>query len=183
MKLTTKRATTGDDVKDAFRNLYGQSQTASKPVEKPNRRVKQDSEYSKFLQKYENIEKTFETFTTKDLMFFFREKAKESGVKYVIANMTRDMGIFKKLQSNFEVSEILLMIEFIFSGDQTYLDINRTQPTVLVSGWVNTIYQDSILWANDEYIDKKSIGKSDAKRVSNREWHKSENTVKIGEWE
>ena len=43
-----------------------------------------------------------------------------------LANMKRDMGIFKKLQDSFTVAEILLMIEFIFSGDQTYLDIHTT---------------------------------------------------------
>lgn len=86
------------------------------------------------------------------------------------------MGIFKRLQENFDISEILLMIEFIFSGDQEYLDINRTQPTVLSSNWVNTIYKDSIDWANDEYVPREKKISTD--KTSKREW-KNLITLKI----
>ncbi len=141
------------------------------------KRNKSSDRYSSFLSKYEDIENTIDTFTTHDLMYFFREKAKEAGVKYVIANMKRDLGVFKKLQSNYEPKEICLMIEFIFCSEQNYLDKSVTQPTVLSSTWCNTIYRDSIAWANDEYVPIKN--------KSVREWKGNTSTdkAKVGEWE
>ena len=73
------------------------------------------------------------------------------------------------------------MIEFIFCSNQNYLDISITQPTVLASTWCNTIYRDSIAWANDEYdpndrpVSKKPV----------REWKGDTSTdkAKVGEWE
>ena len=149
---------------------------------RPRKRVPtKGSGYDEFLHKYENLEEYFEDLNTKDLVFFFRQKAEEAGVKYTISNMKRDLGIFKKLRNDYDISEILLMIEFIFSGDQTYLDITHTQPTVLSSNWVNTIYPDSLLWAKDEYIDKKTIT-TKTKRNEKREWKSSKKKKKIGEW-
>ena len=79
--------------------------------------AKTSDPYSSFLEKYGNLSETVDSFKTQDLMYFFREKARESGVKYVIANMKRDMGIFKKLQENYTPREICLMVEFIFCSN------------------------------------------------------------------
>lgn len=174
------------DLSDSFRKARGQSTESSlntdlKGVPKRNNRSgsSQCTSYEKFLSKYSDLETNFLRFTTQDLVYFFREKSREAGAKYVIANMKRDMGIFKRLKESFSIAEILLMIEFIFSGDQTYLDISRTQPTVLSSNWVNTVYQDSIDWANDRYVDKKNK----SSHTDKREWRKSNtNKSKIGEW-
>ena len=147
-------------------------------------RPKSSDPYSSFLDKYNRLADTIDEFKTQDLMYFFREKAKESGVKYVIANMKRDMGIFKKLQENYTPREICLMIEFIFCSNQNYLDISITQPTVLSSSWCNTIYRDSILWANDEYEPvEKTVTKKE--RIKKREWQREVTGEKttIGEWE
>ena len=173
------------DLSDSFRKARGQSTESSsntdlKGIPERHKRSsdKSSASYSSFLTKYKDVEHSFVRFTTQDLVYFFREKSREAGAKYVIANMKRDMGIFKKLQDSFTVAEILLMIEFIFSGDQTYLDIHRTQPTVLASNWVNTIYTDSLDWANDSYTEKKK-----SKKTENREWKKTDSNKKIGEWE
>lgn len=178
-----------DDLVSAFRKSRGQVLVSSTnenlkgvPPKREKRNVSSEK-YAKFLEKYRDLENRYNDFNTQDLVYFFREKANEAGVKYVIANMKRDMGIFKRLRDNFEVSEILLMIEFIFLGDQNYLDIQRTQPTVLASNWVNTIYQDSIDWANDEYVPQEERGSTSKKKLSKREWKKSgDNKSKIGEW-
>lgn len=149
-----------------------------------NARPKKSDPYSSFLDKYNHLSETIDEFKTQDLMYFFREKARESGVKYVIANMKRDMGIFKKLQENYTPREICLMIEFIFCSNQNYLDITITQPTVLSSSWCNTIYRDSILWANDEYEPvEKTVTKKE--RIKKREWQREVTGEKtsIGEWE
>ena len=178
-----------DDLMSAFRKVHGQIQTSVNTTTKgiPKKREKRNitsEKYSKFMEKYNDLENSYDKFKTQDLVYFFREKAREAGVKYVIANMKRDMGIFKRLQENFEIPEIHLMIEFLFSGDQNYLDISRTQPTVLASNWVNTIYRDSIDWANDEYVPHERGSKSNS-HISKREWKKTDNKnkSKIGEWE
>lgn len=176
-----------DNLTSAFRKLRNQLTVSSDetpkgvPEVRKKRNAKSGSSYNAFLSKYENLEESYMRFTTQDLCYFFRQKAEEAGSRYVIANMKRDMGIFKKLKESYSVQEILLMVEFIFSGDQTYLDIYRTQPTVLASNWVNKVYQDSIDWANDCYTDKKTLTNKNAKR----EWQHttSSKKTKIGEWE
>ena len=187
------------DLLQAFRESRQQIQ---KPVENSvdnvnnSRRRKQETfsrgyrknvtsdPYSSFLDKYSHLSETVDDFKTQDLMYFFREKARENGVKYVIANMKRDMGIFKKLQENYTPREICLMIEFIFCSNQNYLDITITQPTVLASSWCNTIYRDSLLWADDQYepVERKPTKRE---HIQKREWQREvigEKTT-IGEWE
>lgn len=176
-----------DDLMSAFRKVRGQLQTSitdSNTKGIPQKREKRNissEKYSRFLDKYHDLENRYTDFNTQDLVYFFREKARESGVKYVIANMKRDMGIFKRLKENFEVSEILLIIEFLFSDEQDYLDVSRTQPTILASNWVNTLYRDSIDWANDEYVPHNQYKKKN--HTENREWKKTNKKSKIGEWE
>lgn len=174
------------ELTQAFLSMRKQITIHNKNIEvegfkKKSRKPQKGSSYDLFMQKYEDISNSIDTFTTKDLVFFFRQKAEEAGVKYTISNMKRDMGIFKKLRDNYSTEEILLMIEFIFSGEQTYLDMQRTQPTVLASNWVNSIYPDSLAWANDEYIDKRSIT-TKSKSLEKREWKSSNKKTKVGEW-
>lgn len=184
------------DLLKAFRE--SRKQSVEKPVETVNKSrkgynsfnrgynsvPKSSDPYSSFKEKYNHLEDQIDSFTTRDLMYFFREKAKEAGVKYVIANMKRDMGIFKKLQSNYSIREICLMIEFIFFSEQDYLDKSITQPTVLASSWCNTIYRDALLWVDDQYVPsgRKS---SKSERISKREWQRevTGERVSIGEWE
>lgn len=171
------------DISAQIRAAFGQttvssSDTSIKGV--PERRPRANNEksrYQEFLEKYADIENRIDDFKTQDLVYYFREKSKEAGARYIIANMKRDMGIFKKLQSNFSIPEILLMIEFIFSGDQTYLDVNRTQPTVLASNWVNKIYRDSLDWSVDAYTEARKKSSTDK-----REWNNRNKSSKVGEW-
>lgn len=180
----------------AFRESRKQIQHApvDKPVDSVDRKKaktfsrgyvnKSNDPYTNFLDKYNDLENSIDDFKTQDLMYFFREKAKESNVKYVIANRGRDMGVFKKLQENYTPREICLMIEFIFNSDQNYLDKGITQPTVLISSWCNTVYRDSLLWVEDKYepIEKKSTRKE---QIKSREWKRKVEGEKstIGEWE
>jgi hypothetical protein len=138
--------------------------------------------YQSFLDKYDDLERFIDGFTPQDLMYYFREKSKEAGYKYVVSNMRRDMGIYKKLLDSFSAREIALMIEFIFFSEQDYLDKSKTQPTVLSSSYVNTIYSDATAWAKDEYVPSATKRKS-CKKV--REWKNTSperESAKIGEW-
>lgn len=132
----------------------------------------------KFLEKYGDIENTIDSFDSTDLAFFFQQKAKENGIRYEIVNMRRDVGIFKNLLKHYQSHEICLMVEFLFESNQDYLNVRELQPTVLSSGWSNKIYQDAMLWIDDEYIPKSES------RRSEREWiRKNKEDIKIGVWE
>ena len=81
---------------DSFRQARNQCLVSVKleaPKEKVSankRRNVSSDKYSEFLKKYDDLANTVDSFSTYDLMYFFREKAREAGIKYVIANMKRD---------------------------------------------------------------------------------------------
>lgn len=136
--------------------------------------------YSDFLRRYYDLDNYITSFDASDLAYFFREKAKEQGIKYVIANMKRDRGIFKRLLVNYKPEEICLMIEFIFCSNQNYLDVSITQPTVLVSAWCNTLYHDAMLWLDDKYVPSTEVKST----TVSREWGEvTENSSSIGSWD
>lgn len=154
-------------------------------IEKPPRRINADigDQYQEFLDKYDDLARFIDGFTEQDLAYYFREKARDAGYKYHIANMKRDRGIYKNLMKTYSVREIALMIEFIFFSPQNYLDTAHTQPTVLASSMVNRIYTDAVMWANDEYVPSDTQPKKKLK--VKREWKNTnpeETKSKIGEW-
>lgn len=130
-----------------------------------------------FDEKYATLDKWVDKFKSKDLIQFFITKAEEAGYKYVVANYAKECGMYKTFLTKYTPREICLMIEFVFSSNQNYLDKSTFTTSLLVSGWCNTIYHDALLWADDKYKPK-------AKKPS-REWTKEvdEETAKIGEWE
>ena len=135
--------------------------------------------YQSFLNKYNNIEETIDTFGTRDLVYYFREVSMECEHKYVVSNIKKDMAIFKRLQENYSSREICGMIEFLFRSEQDYLDKNRLSPNVLASSWVNTIYADTQLWLDDKYFPNSA-----KKSKKQREWSESRNEdVEIGGWD
>lgn len=167
-----------------FRASRGQCEEAPKQVTPPTRERKASSSpYDSFLRKYQNLEETVDKFGTRDLVYYFREIAEESGYKYTISNIKKDMAIMKRLRANYNNREICGMIEFLYESDQDYLDKNRLSPNLLASSWVNTIYADMKLWVEDKYIPRsvKSKSKSNTKQ---REWDrddaKTSNDVNIG---
>lgn len=173
------------DLMKSFRVARSQSLETyiPKKEDKPKRgKSNSSSFYQAFLGKYYNLEENLDMLGTRDLMYFFREKANENDCKYVIANMKRDMGIFKKLKENYSNREICLMIEFIFESDQDYLTKETIQPTVLISTMCNRIYNDSMLWVDDKYTPGSSY--KSKKRNMQREWQggKDIEDTSIGSW-
>lgn len=145
----------------------------------PKSQRKGYSAYDDFMVKYRDLEKYIDTFKTRDFVYFFRQTAEDSGYKYVVSNIKKDMAIFKRLSDNYSPAEICCMIEFLYQSDQDYLEKDRLSPNLLASQWVNTIYADMKLWVEDEYVPKSK------KKHKNREWTSSveETESKIGEWE
>ena len=91
-----------------------------------------------------------DSFTARDMVSLFAQTAREQGIKYII-NWGRDVSMVKKLLENTELDkmDIVRMIEFLFYSDQDYLDKSSIGPSILTSGWMNKIYQDSLLWVID----------------------------------
>lgn len=167
------------DLANMFRESRGQClepYVETKKSYNPSKKGTKDR-YTKFLEKYENLEEHIDNFNTHDLMYFYSEKAEENGVKYVTANVQRDLGALKLLKERYSVREACLMIEFLFTSNQNYLRKEGTAPTVLISGWGNKIYHDSLLWAEDKYKPEVSF-------VEKREWEEetTSDKVNIGEW-
>lgn len=162
-----------------FLNLRNQSLTYSDSVEPNKNKTKSKSKnpYEVFMSKYENLEDNLDSFNARDLVYFFREKAKEAGIRYEISNIQKEAGSIKNVLKKYSSAEVLIMIEFLFNSEQTYLEKDRIQPTILSSNWCNTIFKDSSDWVNDRFTPRES------KIKESREW-KSDNKVpsKVGEW-
>lgn len=137
-----------------------------------------DRYYAKYLSKLEKGE--LDKFSTRDMMYFFRDKAEESGIKYVIANPKIAMRHFKlTIERGYKPEEVLSMIEFLFTSGQTYLDLAKLHTGILTTNWCNTIYQDTLLWLDDKFVPNKN------KKLVNREWLNTSldnDDSNIGEW-
>ena len=170
---------------EEFRLSRGQSEEAPKSI--PTRPTKErpvsNTPYDSFIRKYCDLENSIDKLGTRDLVYYFRELSQESGFKYVISNMKKDMAIMKRLKTHYSNREICGMIEFLFESDQDYLDKSRLSPNILASSWVNTIYADMKLWVEDKYIPR-SVQKKSKNNIKHREWDKTEantdNDVNIG---
>lgn len=161
-----------------FRMSRGQSEAPAKREEPKRQRKSSYSPYDSFKEKYEDLEKYIDSFSTRDLMYYFREISEESGYRYVISNIKKDMAIMKRLKTNYSNREICGMIEFLYMSDQDYLEKDRLSPNLLASQWVNTIYADMQLWVDDKYVPKSKK----TKKKSKGEWDNTqeENTSSIG---
>ena len=168
------------DIINDFRKSRGQSTERTlnnKGVSKNTGKNSNKNTYDYFLMKYNNLEKFIDTFGVRDLIFFFKETAKEGGYNYFISNIQKDMGIMKKLKTGYSNREICGMIEFLFLSEQNYLDKKRLSVGILVSSWVNTIYADTMLWVEDNYKPNKKN-----KKQLKGEWnnHSEDDTSLIG---
>ena len=140
--------------------------------------------YDVFLEKYKYIEETIDTFTPLELLYLIRKTAEESGYKYVIANISKDLHIMKILCDRYSSREIWNMIDFIYNSDQDYLDKSKISPNILVSCWCNTIYPDSQRYIRGEYSSKVKKQTKRALQLKRREWSSSKKTdkKKVGDW-
>lgn len=153
---------------EEFRRISGQTLVAHNEKVDNRHKPNKSSNWQTFLMKYQREE--YEKFNTRDLVFYFREVADRNGIKIFISNWGVSMSAFKKAKETFSPEELCLMIEFLFESEQDYLDKNSLSPNIFRSAWCQTIYADSLSWANDEYVPKK---KRTNKTVAPREYDKS----------
>lgn len=154
---------------------------ATKPTTTPSAPSKRVTDYEKYRAKFDKGD--FTSLNNKDLCFYFQDVAKENGVKYITSNFKVEMHNFKLCKERgYTTEEILIMIEFLFTSGQLYLDVNRLHPGILLTGWANKIYQDSQLWLNDEYVVEQPKKKYSSE-IKTREWKPTTDTkTKVGEW-
>lgn len=180
----------------SMQNLMSSSVDLSKPKKKKpvtqnevkveSRKVlnKPNDPYVIYRTRLENG--MFDKFTTKDMLYFFIDVAKENGVNYIVSNYAKELRQFKLcVERGYSVEDILAMIEFLFTSGQPYLDVNRLHPGILLTNWAKTIYADSQLWLDDKYEPyKKQSYASSSKPLPKREFtgDTSKETVKIDDW-
>lgn len=184
-KAIRKDTATRNALYNAFREFTetDSSDNLQAPNSKPKSQQKSGkNKYDVFCEKYSSISQNIDNFNNLDFVFLFREIAEECGYKYVIANIKKDMHIFKKLRESYSNKEIWDMIEFVYKSEQTYLDRNRFSPNILVSSWCNSIYPDSQLYIKGEYYSNKNKSKRNS-QLKKREWNSEYNKDKgIGDW-
>ena len=180
----------------SMQNLMSSSVDLSKPKKKKpvtqkevqveSRKVlnKPNDPYVIYRTRLENG--MFDKFTTKDMLYFFIDVAKENGVNYIVSNYAKELRQFKLcVERGYSVEDILAMIEFLFTSGQPYLDVNRLHPGILLTNWAKTIYADTKLWLDDKYEPyKKQSYASQSKPQQKREFtgDTSKETVKIDDW-
>lgn len=176
-----------DDILDDFRLMRQQVPVSHNPQSSKSGRKfsEKEPEYTKHMrEKIDNMTspEVLESFTPFDFMVFFKVKSEEVNSRYV-PSQGRDLGALKRLQKHFTNEEIAVMIEFLFDSDQNYLDKLTIRPTVLISGWQTTIFNDSQLWLDDKYFPKPKYTKKEKPKREFKEKITEDNNAKIGEWD
>lgn len=113
----------------------------------------------------------FNSFDKKDWVHYFIYKASTQGIVYKVGHHAREQAIMQSLAKDFTATDVKDMIDFIFDSTQDVVDKRTVGIWVLSKGWINTIYQNALLWKSGTYVSKKdSKGNKWAKPVRNREW-------------
>lgn len=126
----------------------------------------------------------FDKFSSRDMLFFFVDVAKENGVDYKVLNYAKEQRQFNLLKERgYSTEDILAMIEFLFTSGQTYLDLHKIHPGILLTGWIRTIESDTKLWLDDRFVpNKKNYSSNKPKVVREFTGDTSKETVKIDDW-
>ncbi len=112
-------------------------------IDIPDKKRGRPNNKDKFRGKLDSGE--FEEFTYKDWILYFEYKYSLQGRKY-ISSPTKDSSIIKSVMSKFSPEEIKTMIDYVFDSNQTVVDPRTVGIWILSKNWLNTIYNNSILW-------------------------------------
>lgn len=129
---------------------------SSKPKEKAN-----DSNKARFMQKL--ADELFSQFDHKDWFQYFVHKAQEQNVKYLTRNYAKEYAIIKSIMGEMTWRELKDMIDFVFDSNQDMVEKRTVGLWILSKGWINSVYQNTLLWKEGKYKPKTA-----PKR--NREW-------------
>lgn len=110
----------------------------------------------------------FQEFDHNDWIEYFKHKADQHGIRYIVGNFMKEQSVIKSLMRELHWDAIKGMIDFIFDSDQDITDKRTASIYLLSSGWINTMYQNSQLWLSGEYTPRSQKKNDTPKRV--REW-------------
>lgn len=115
-----------------------------------SKKLEQDY-YMLYLKKLND--KDYDSFNSRDLLYFYKDVAKHHNIRFISTGKMdlRFMKNFKEARKYLEVLEIMLIIEFLYSSNQNYLDKETLTPGILVTGWINKLVKDTKLWIQGEY--------------------------------
>lgn len=127
-----------------------------KPTGKANEHNK-----SRFMMKLED--ELYSEFDYKDWFQYFVHKADTHGIRYITRNYAKEYAIIKSILNEMSWTELKDMIDFVFDSNQDIVEKRTVGLWILSKGWINSIYQNTILWKEGKYKPKTA-----PKR--NREW-------------
>ena len=143
-----------------------------------NKRGRDISPYGIFLSKCEELDRYIDSFSTQDLLYYFRKTANDNGFKYML-NFSKEGSQMKRLMHTFDNREICGMVEFLYTSEQDYLPKERLSVGLLCSSWVNTVYADFQLWLEDRYVPGKD---KSHKKAEKHEWKDTKEGSSVGVW-
>lgn len=132
---------------------------------------KASRKYKHFMKLFE--EGKFSEFTDVDWLEYFRYKASEHNVKYIIGNYFKEQSTMKGLINRYTHDEIKTMIDFLWDCKHD-LFIGKVIGVYLLSmsfGAINSVYQSALEWRDGTYktsSQKKKELNNENKR--NRNW-------------
>lgn len=98
----------------------------------------------------------FDEFNKSDFYHYFKDSARCRGITYR-SHAAKDQAIFGRLLKEFDPFEIKDMIDFLFRSGQDIIDYTQAGVWIFSSSWLNTIYQNSLLWKEGNYKRKKKV--------------------------
>lgn len=89
--------------------------------------------------------KAVDDYSSRDILDYYKNLARNNGITfYSTLNLDkRYMRNIKQLQETFDNQAILDMYTFLFESGQTYLDMRKSHPGILLTQWINRIICDT----------------------------------------
>lgn len=134
--------------------------------------IKASSLYDKYKAK------EVHQYNSRDILYYYKDLAKSKGVKFV-SNVSLDnrfMRNIKQALKTYTVFEIIGMYDFIFNSGQTYLDIRKSNPDIIITAFGNTIFADYESYKKGQYVDKSN------KKFDKREYQGDKEESSLGQW-
>lgn len=146
-------------------NLFSDSPVRKESIQRlSGRKATKTATNRKDLMNYKLSKGKFKDFDEKDWFQYFVLKAKQNNVRYLQRNYAKDYAILKSIMGELSPEEIKNMIDFVWDCDHDIYSPKSTMGIwILSKGWINTIYQNSVLWAEGKYKPKNAP-------MRNREW-------------
>lgn len=132
------------------------------------RKIKSNGKPNIRTRKQDMLEKLeiedFGSFTEKDWYQYFVYQAEKNGVSYLTGNFAKEYAIIRSVLTQLSWVDLKLMIDFVWEANHDLVQDKRTLGVYILSkGWINTVYQQALMWRDGTYKSKNAP-------LHNREW-------------